>query len=466
MRIRNSLSARLLVALVLPMTAFALVLGAGGAVVTRQVVDRTADRLLAGAVRAISETMTVEDGRVRVNIPPWALGVLDNPERDRVYYSVRQAGRLLTGYDDLPQPATAPAEGEPRFEYVDYRGGTVRRASQTVSLVGAQAPVVVSIAQSLDSRRAVRNELTTGLLMLEALLIALAACLVLPAVRWSLGPLQAVERRLEARARSDRERYRPVDLREVPVEIAPLLEAFNRLLTELAANNDSVRRFTADASHQMRTPLAILKTHLALLEGRPRRSAADREAIRDAREASDRLGRLLLQLLALARADHAEQVPLRTLDLGEHAAHAVAQMAPASARAGAAVTLARPPRPALALAHPEFLSEMLANLLDNAIRYGGGRIEVAVARDGGDAVATIDDAGPGIPAAERALVFGRFTRLAATHAVPGSGLGLSIVQALAARQGARVELGDSPLGGLRVLLRFRVPPEAPRRNPP
>lgn len=464
MRPRNSFSARLTLALVLPMTAFALVLGAGGAVVTRQVVDRTADRLLAGAARAISETMTVEDGRVRVNIPPWALGVLDNPERDRVYYSVYQRGRLLTGYGSLPQAARPPLDGVPRFDYVEYRGGRVRRATQAVSLVGGGAPVVVSIAQSLDSRRAVRGDLMTALLVLEGLLIALAACLVLPAVRWNMRPLQAAKRQLDAR-RAAEGGYRPIDVRDVPTEIAPLLEAFNRLLVELAANHEGMRRFTADASHQMRTPLTILKTHLSLLEAAPvTRTQADREAIRDAREASDRLGRLLIQLLALARADQSEQAPLRVVDLAVHAGHAVEQARPAAARAGVALALRPPARAVRARLHPEFFAEMMVNLLDNALKYGGRRVEVSVAWQDRAPVLTIDDAGAGIPESDRSLAFGRFTRLATTQAVPGSGLGLSIVEALALRQGGRIELADSPLGGLRVRLRLRPPPQKGERS--
>ncbi|MGH8446096.1 MAG: sensor histidine kinase N-terminal domain-containing protein, partial [Solimonas sp.] len=155
MRIRNSLTARLLLALVVPMSALAIVFGAGGTIVTRQVVDRSADRLLAGAVRAIAETLTVENGEVWVNIPPWALGVLDNPERDRVYYSVRQGDSLLSGYEDLPDAPPARPEEEPDFRYVEYKGVRIRQATQSVQLVGVAAPVVVSVAQSLDSRRAV-----------------------------------------------------------------------------------------------------------------------------------------------------------------------------------------------------------------------------------------------------------------------------------------------------------------------
>lgn len=451
---RNSLAVRLLFALVLPMSAFAVVLGGGGAFITQQVVNRSADRLQAGAIRAIAETMSVEDGKVRANIPPWALGVLGNPERDRVYYSVRQSGRLLTGYDDLPQTSPSPAQDEPEFGYAVYKGARVRNASQSIRLVGADAPVVVSIAQSLDSRNVVRGELMRGLLLLEGLLIVMAAGLVWPAVRWNLRPLDVVRRRLQARATSRSNRYRPVELEAVPTEIKPLLEAFNGLLLELGEANESVRRFTADASHQMRTPLTILKMHLALMQGRSRRSASDKAALADAREAASRLERLLLQLLALARADNSELVRNEPLDLVEHARMAVDVMAPAAASMGATLRFDPQPGEARASAQPEFLAEMLGNLLDNAIRYGAGMVEVTIVEIHGRPAIRIDDNGPGIAESEREAVFSRFSRLSATQHIPGSGLGLSIVRTMAERQHAHVELGQSTCGGLRVTVSF------------
>lgn len=456
MRIRTSLATRLLIALVIPMSAFALVLGGGGTLVTRRIVDLSADRLLAGAVRAIAETMTVENGKVWVNIPPWALGVLDNPERDRVYYSVRQSDQLLTGYGDLPEmPDVAPAD-EPEFRYVAYKGGVVRQASQRVVLVGAPAPVVVSVAQSLDSRRAVRAQLLDGLLVLEGLMIVLAACLVWPAVRWNLRPLDRIRQQLESRSATKLHRFEPVSLDIAPSEIRPVLEAFNQVLTRLDRASESARRFSADASHQMRTPLTVLKTHLALLESKPRRSLADREAIADAREAADRLGRLLLQLLALARADNETAVHLQVLDLAAHTRAAIETAHAMAGNAGVTLDFIAPERPVLAQAHPELLAEILSNLLDNAIRYGGaGTVTTRVFGNDRSASVEIRDQGPGIPVADRTAVFGRFTRLAASQQVAGSGLGLSIVHSLALRQNASVVLDDAEPGrGLCVVVTF------------
>ena len=445
---RTSFASRLRWALIVPMTAFAVVMGAGGAALIQAVVDSSADRLLGGAVQAIAETMTVEDGQVWVNIPAWALGVLDNPQRDRVFYSVRQSGRLLSGYGDLPQESRNGDPGGPAYRTIRYKGIAVREATMRVTLAGGGAPIQVTVAQSLDSRHAVRNELMGGLLLLEGLMIVLAACLVWPAVRWNLRPLEKIRHQLTER----RQHYQPVALDAAPDEVRPLLQAFNAVLLDLDQVNERVQRFTADASHQMRTPLATLKTHLAVMSSRSGRTASDRAALADAREASDRLGRLLLQLLALARADNVTSIVRSETELVSLVRGEAASMAVTARAFGTKLVLRLPASPVRISTPEEILREILANLLDNAVRYGaGGTVTAEIEIRGRHAVIHIDDEGPGIAADQREIVFDRFFRLPATQHLGGSGLGLSIVRALADRLDARIELRDNPAGrGLRA----------------
>ncbi|MGH8444035.1 MAG: sensor histidine kinase, partial [Solimonas sp.] len=303
----------------------------------------------------------------------------------------------------------------------------------------------------LDSRRAVRRQLMRGLLLLEGLTIFVAACLIWPAVRWNLRPLEAIRRQLQRRAAPDARRYQSVDVGAAPSEIRPLLEAFNAVLLDLDRVNESTRRFTADASHQMRTPLTILKTHLSVLENTPRRSPDDKASLADAREAADRLGRLLLQLLALARADNAAAVHVQALDLGTQARAAVYAHAHIADDHGVTLDYLAPAQPVQAQADAELLAEVIGNLLDNAIRYSaredGGTVTVRVGRRGERAFVQVDDKGPGIAEAQRATVFERFSRLPATQHIAGSGLGLSIVRALVEKQGGSIELADNPDGG-------------------
>jgi two-component system sensor histidine kinase TctE len=302
----RSLSVRLSLALLIPLILSAALIGAGDAWVTRQVVDYTSDRLLAGSVRAIAESVTVENGKVRVDLPPWSLGLLDSPQRDSVFYSVRQSGRTLTGYSDLPDfDDGAIATLGPVFRTLAYQDRRVRQAAEAVRVPGVTAPVIISVAQTLESRTAVRKTLMTTVGLIEAGLVGLVALLIWPAARWSLRPLEGLRRRLAERSDARDPDFTPVAVDDVPRELQPVVVAFNTLLGQLERSVDGVRRFTADASHQIRTPLTILKTHLTLLT-RAKRSTSDKASLADALEAVDRLQRLIEQLLAMARAEAAE----------------------------------------------------------------------------------------------------------------------------------------------------------------
>jgi two-component system sensor histidine kinase TctE len=432
----RSLTVRLLVGLIAPLIAAAVLIGLGGAWATKSIVDYTSDRLLAGSLRAIAETVTVHDGRVSVDLPPWSLGLLDSPERDSVFYSVRQGNRLLTGYGDLPaEPAFANHAQPLSFRTVSYMGRPVRQAIESRWYAGASDPVAISVAQTLDSRDAVRAKLMTSVGVMEAGLVLLAALLIWPAARWSLRPLDGVRRELVERA-ADAD-FAPVGASDVPPELKPVVGAFNALLTQLDRSVAGVRQFTADASHQMRTPLAILKTHLSLLR-RGRLAAAQRGSVDDALEAVDRLQRLIEQLLALARADviaESPNDPCALIDVVE------ARRSDWERRAGAGGAQLRirmpAPFPGVRLSAP-LVEQVLENLIDNAIRYGGKSIDLAIERTDTTAVIRVSDDGPGVPKMIADRAFDRFIR--SSEDTTGSGLGLSIVRALAERSGGSARI--------------------------
>lgn len=453
MKFRASLSRRMALAIVLPLALAAAVLGVGGAVITNRVVERTSDRLLAGSLQAIAETATVENGQVWINLPPWALGVLDNPQRDSVFYSARQNGRLLTGYGDLPDiTAGMAATPDPVFRSIRYKDRRVRVAAQVRSYPGSDGPVVISVAQSYESRSAVRSTLWGWLAALEIALVVLAGALVWPGVIWSLRPLRRLRRTLDDRARSGKADFTPAALTGVPRELTSVLDSFNAVLAQLGRATERERRFTADASHQIRTPLTVLHTSLALMQRRRGLPAAARQDLDDARAAASGLQRLLLQLLALARAEtEGGVVPEETIDLAALCRNALRDFP-----AGALSCTAAAPVPALGNA--DLTREILANLIDNALRYGGpGPVEIHAALDPGDAspVLGIRDHGPGVPDDERERVMERFYRSRKVRGIAGSGLGLPIVKALADRMGAVVTLHSPDGGGLEVRVAFR-----------
>jgi two-component system sensor histidine kinase TctE len=456
-RAGGSLTARLLRGMVLPMAGLALLLGIGGALAIRSAVETVNDRILGAASRAIAESLTVEDGEIALNLSPAIFGMIEDTERDNVYYSVRQNGRAITGYGDLPSIAAGLRDTEVRFGNAVYRGRPVRIVSEGRRLSGIAQPVVVEVAETLGTRERIERRLLLGLALLEAILIGLTALLLPVAVRWGIRPLVTLREEMDHRLAVD---LTPLSLDGVPAELRDLVAAFNRMLRRLDAALQRMRQFTADASHQLRTPLQILRTHIGVLRRAEPGSSDASASLADIDQASERLQRLVVQLLALARADNAAP-PIEsfaTVDVNalaasvaeDHAAHAIAR--------GIELRFERAQVPVAIRTQDLLAAELLGNLVDNAIRYNRDRgqvvVSVVAAADGIDII--VEDDGPGIPAADLSRVMTRFSRLDRDAPREGSGLGLSIAEALAEALGAALTL-DTARNGRGLLVRVRFP---------
>lgn len=441
---------RMAIAMLGPLVIAALALGAVGWALISDVVKRTNDRVLAGALGAIAETVQVEDGEVTLDLPPAAFGMLENSERDNVYYRIAVGPQLLTGYADLPAPVLEGLSADrPRFRYADYRGQRIRIGETVRNLPRIDQPVVVQVAETLDNRDALRWQLMTALLMGEVVLLGAALVLIRPALGWSLRPLSDLRTAIEARETRAAPDLSPLQTGPLPIELQPLSRSFDSLLARLDDATTGMRRFTADASHQMRTPLSVLKVQVALAR------RGSHEALHEIEEASDRLERLLTQLLALARADEAGALPpFEKVDLREVSHRVIARRIRQAIDADVDLTLdCLGEGPFVIESHRTLVVEMLSNLVDNAIRYnrrGGHATIVLEARGEGFCLAVADD-GPGIPAAQREQAMARFVRLQGEHGPSGTGLGLAIVKAISERLGARLEISDANPG-----LRFEI----------
>ena len=229
--------------------------------------------------------------------------------------------------------------------------------------------------------------------------------------------------------------------------------ALNALLQRLGQSLETQRAFVADAAHELRSPLTALKLQLQLLKRAG--SEAERSAAADALAAGiERAARLVEQLLALARSEPGAAAAAQRLDLSELVREAVADTVPLALSRGTQFELSAG-QPVWVDGDAAALRVLARNLADNAVRYAprGARVEVQVSQPDGVPMLQVDDSGPGIPPAERERVFDRFYRRGLAEE-SGSGLGLAIVRSVAQRHGATVALDDSPLGGLRVTLRF------------
>lgn len=441
-----ALRTRLLAALLLPLLGLSLLLGLAGATLIGDVVRRTNDRVLGGALGAVAETVQVERGEVTLDLPSAAFGMLENGERDNVYYRVAVGGRLLTGYADLPAPDAAMLDTEEaHFRYARYRDQPIRMAEIKRMLPRIDAPVVVQLAETLDGRMALRRRLIVALIGGEILLVGMALLLIRPALAWSLRPLARLRLAVSSRDTRAAPDLSPLDTGPLPAELRPLADSFDHLLARLDVATERVRQFTADASHQMRTPLSVLKVQVALAR------RGDPKALGEIAEAADRLERLVTQLLALARADEAgTSPPLEQVDLREVCVAVINRRIAQAIEASVEVHLDAADEMVVA-SHRTLLFEILSNLLDNAIRYNraGGTVIVSVERS---AIVVADD-GPGLADAELPRLGERFLRFESSTGREGSGLGMAIVRSAAQRLGAGLEVVNT-WPGLRVTLTF------------
>jgi two-component system sensor histidine kinase TctE len=425
----------------------------------RSAINAAYDRALYASALAISERVTLSGTTPVVDIPPVALEVLDTASQERLFYRVgyRVGGGesvFLTGYADLPGPPVEPSS-EPSFYDQRYRGDEVRvSALRTAFPTEPPVTVLVQVAETVGGRGGRTQELVARELVAQLLLIVLAAGIVWLGVSRGLRPLTQVSRDVAHRSAADLTPVAPLD---VPHEVSPLVFAVNELMARLRKTIAAQRRFIADASHQLRTPLAVVqaKAELALREEDP---SALVKALTDLFEHSQATTHLATQLLTLARTDPEQAGETRVLDLVGVAREACAALVPEAITRGVDLGF-EGEGPAFVAGREHLLREALANLVHNAVHYGArpGTVTVSVARREGRAVLAVEDDGPGIPEAERGRVLERFYRGPGTRG-PGAGLGLAIVKQIADGHGASLHLLDGASGrGLRVELRF---PEA------
>lgn len=415
------------------------------------------DRTLLGSALVIGERLSVQDGQVVADLPYAALEMLRTDAQDRVFYRVATLtnGRYITGYADLPPPATPPGS-EPLFYDAVYKGQHIRVVALAWSVVddSAARTLSVQVAETMDARRQLTRRITSEAAAVQLLLIAAAAALIALGVRRGLAPLRRLRDEVRARGVHD---LTPINTKRVPREVAPLIHAINAHTERQRQLSDAQVRFIANASHQLKTPLTLLRAQVdhALQQSE---HAAMRSVVEDIRRSSQSTQRVMNQLLSLARSEPGRTLDLQQIDLAELAREQTFEML-ALARAKAIDLGFEGEQPVPVRGEPVLLRELVANLVHNAISYtpAGGRVTVQVAVHEGQPRLSVIDNGPGIALDERPKVFERFYRGAATSE-PGTGLGLAIVKEICDRHQIAVLIGDAPTGtGLCIELRWPAP---------
>ncbi|MEQ1954076.1 sensor histidine kinase [Mesorhizobium yinganensis] len=418
--------------------------------------NTVSDRVLAGSALAIAERVVVgEDATLEVDIPYVALEMLTSAAQDRVFYRVDgPPGTFITGYETLP---TIDGVTRETTAYADstFRGEPIRLAvlARSASTGTNSIPFVVTVAETTIAR----SQLARAILIRSALrlgvLIAGAALIVWFAVSASLRPLYRLRDAIAERSPDD---LKPIE-QVVPQEVHGLVDTVNSFMARLNSALEAMRHFTGNASHQLRTPMAIIRTQLALA-GRAGSLAEAREAARAGDEAVAHAERVLAQLLLLAKIDAASSEKLKALESLDLAALARDVTTDHIMRANAAgIDLGfEGDEPLSIRADALLIGELVRNLIDNSITYAGSGAEVTVrvCRDAG-VVLEVEDNGPGLSAEEIVLVRRRFAR-GGGKAKPGAGLGLPIVEEIAALFGGSLSLLQ-PGGGKGLKVRVLFP---------
>ena len=311
---------------------------------------------------------------------------------------------------------------------------------------------LVHVAERKDVRNQLATTIASNLLKPVLISLPLLAILLWVSVARGLRPLVKLTQEV---AQREPENLASLDTVAAPKEVVPLIERLNLLFARIAASILKERRFTADAAHELRTPMAVIKAQVQVA-----RAASDKaersHALDNAILGCDRATHLIEQLLTLSRADTLDGVVAESCSLRNVAIEVVAALAPAALEKNVKLELLVD-EDALVNGNPELLKVLLRNLIDNSVKHtiSGTSVQVRINRNAGEISLSVSDDGPGIPELEREKVLERFYRPLGTHA-NGSGLGLSIVKRIAEVHHASLQIAPAKEGqGLQVIVTFR-----------
>ena len=421
----------------------------------RELGERT--QLLARDAAAAMAQPLSSLARVRIAIERAASAVLTVDEDEVYYFQVLgRQGELLAGEARLDVPAddTRPA-GRLRFRDDVIGDQPVRVAYLRLAGVpGPDSDALVQVAETLGKRSQLTTEIVKGVILPQLVILPVAVVLVWFALKRGFRPLLDLQQRIRGRDSTD---LSPIAEGDVPEEVVPLVRAINELLQRLDKTVGAQRHFLADAAHQLKTPLAGLRTQAELAAREIDSGRADtatmKHSLRQIAISSQRAAHMVNQLLAMARAeDTGLAARHQPADLAAVVRAVVRDLVPRALERGLDLGYEGPEAKAAdsmrtrVLGDSVLLGELVRNLIDNALQYTprGGSVTARVLadRESRAVVLQVEDSGPGIPVAEREMIFKPFYRMLGTQ-VDGTGLRLAIVQEVAQRHGARVTVADA-----------------------
>ena len=450
---RRAMSLRryLLLGILLPVGLFVVVNAVSLYNQTLSAVNVAYDRTLLASAKSIGELLDVkgfdEAAELRVTVPYAALEAFEADNQSRMFYRVStQKGELVSGFGELPFWRGRLPDRNTYAALVDFyddsfRGEPVRVAVllQPVAAQDGRGMAVIQVAETLELRRTLTRKILIDNLWRQAVLVAVIALVAVIVVQRATRPVRRLSSELQARPEGD---LTPIEALDAPRELLPLVDATNQVMTRLAHLLDNQKRFVRDTSHQLRTPLAVLKTQV---QSALRGDVDARQALLEIQDTVERATVLANQMLSLAKVEQLrQQADTAVNDLAEVVRAVSLELSPLIADKELDFeidTMAAPVR-----SHDWMLRELTRNLLHNAIRHApaGAAVSVRVIADANSVALTISDAGPGIPAELRARLFQPFSP---GNARSGSGLGLAICHEIVRALGGTITLENRKTHG-------------------
>jgi two-component system sensor histidine kinase TctE len=432
-----TLRSKLLRWLLVPLSVVLVIDVVGSYIAVRAVVENIYDGELAEIARELVLHVKAEGAQTGFDLSSDAERTLLLDEFDKVYYSVHGAqGEPIAGRADLPY--LPPQQGPLGFADASYAGAPIRIAA--LSRTVGSSTVTIEVAETMVKRRMLAQKLLLGVALPQIGLILLAGLIVWLGVARGLAPLEHLRRAVQARSHLD---MSTIHADDVPGEVHPLVVAVNDLMARLGGVLDFQARFIADTAHQLRTPVAGLKAHIEVAL-REKTLNETRASLAHLYTSAERLARLVGQLLSLARNEphSARTENFTAVDFNKLTFDATTEWVTHAYKKKIDLGFEGADQEVMVHGDATRLTELINNLVDNAIRYTppGGRVTVHVRPEPNPQLVVSDD-GPRIPVEERQRVFERFHRLLGTHA-EGSGLGLAIVRDIASLHEAQIDLKD------------------------
>jgi two-component system sensor histidine kinase TctE len=436
----------------------------GGAyVLARNSAHAAFDRSLQDQCSALASKVVWTDRGPLLDLTRQARELVSWDTEDRNSFAMADVdGNVLAGDANvpIPQQRRRTFEQPVLFDGV-FEGEAVRGAVFSVASPMLDRSVSVVVVETRHKRDALVRSIQIGIVLPAIALGTLTFLLLGWSIRRGLQPLREVAREVAQRAAAD---WSPLPLHQVPAEAVPLIERINTLLADVQQSVSLQRRFVADAAHQLRTPVAGVRVLAQALEQELQALPGDRAAwqpvLHQLLKSTERMSRLIGQLLSLARSEtalsvDAEQASMDIVPLVRESAEPVVLQ---GLREGRSIALDAPERPVVARAHPLWLGEVLNNLLDNARRYGGQHIVLRVRPlEPGGAEVQVEDDGPGVEPEQLPRLFEPFWRgdRADLRNDGGTGLGLAIAREIVERLGGHLDVESRPrFAGIRFTIRL------------